>query len=301
MDHNGMATRPCSEQAGSVDAQSTGSSTTACSTCSAHRAARDIEPETVTARSAALCLAYPAGFIAGDLRTVPRSAAHAEPCADRPGDRTRSSRGPVAGVRLRQSRKITVDDVQARRPDGIRLASAPRLMFDLGRDLSPQDHASVVEQLLRDGRCSYAADAGHRPPAHPSAAPGVADPRRNARSAPRPSAGRFASGARARRRAAWRRRPAEVPQHWLDLPNGGEARIDIAVPAIKWGIEVDVHPDHLLLEGTARHTGTRSAVPPHRLADRAGDRPGPHRPGRPRSSSRRACTSPGWACCGQAA
>ena len=25
-----------------------------------------------------------------------------------------------------------------------------------------------------------------------------------------------------------------------------------AVPAIRWGVEIDLHPDHLLLEGTTR-------------------------------------------------
>ena len=29
-------------------------------------------------------------------------------------------------------------------------------------------------------------------------------------------------------------------------------RIDLAVPAARWAIEIDVHPDHLLLEGTTK-------------------------------------------------
>ena len=44
-----------------------------------------------------------------------------------------------------------------------------------------------------------------------------------------------------------------VPQlSSLVLPNGSKIRIDLAVPAIRWAIEIDVHPDHLLLEGTTR-------------------------------------------------
>ena len=38
----------------------------------------------------------------------------------------------------------------------------------------------------------------------------------------------------------------------LRLPNGANIRIDLAVPAVRWAIEIDVHPDHLLLEGTTR-------------------------------------------------
>ncbi|HEY0519618.1 MAG TPA: hypothetical protein VGC84_09010 [Ilumatobacteraceae bacterium] len=38
----------------------------------------------------------------------------------------------------------------------------------------------------------------------------------------------------------------------LVLPNGTRIRIDLAVPAVKWAIEIDVHPDHLFLEGTTR-------------------------------------------------
>ena len=29
-------------------------------------------------------------------------------------------------------------------------------------------------------------------------------------------------------------------------------RLDLAIPAIRWGIEIDVHPDHLFLEGTTK-------------------------------------------------
>jgi very-short-patch-repair endonuclease len=38
----------------------------------------------------------------------------------------------------------------------------------------------------------------------------------------------------------------------LKLPNGAKIRIDLAVPAARWAIEIDVHPDHLLLEGTTK-------------------------------------------------
>ncbi|MFT3855400.1 MAG: hypothetical protein QM733_22110 [Ilumatobacteraceae bacterium] len=208
---------------------------------------------TIRGRCAALCLAYPSGFITGpvagrfiELRRMPKRApidlaiAHGHPV------------GPLPGVRLRQSRQIADLDLQARRPDGIRLASASRLMFDLGRDLSAQDHASVVEQLLRDGRCTYAEMlATARRLIHPRRlgsviVAGTLEARRGRRPVDSHPELVLADALRASGV------PAETPQHWLDLPDGGRARLDIAVPAIRWGIEVDVHPDHLLLEGTTR-------------------------------------------------
>jgi len=42
-------------------------------------------------------------------------------------------------------------------------------------------------------------------------------------------------------------------QHWLlRLPNGTDIRIDLSIPSLRWAIEIDVHADHLLLEGTAK-------------------------------------------------
>lgn len=40
-----------------------------------------------------------------------------------------------------------------------------------------------------------------------------------------------------------------VPQDELRLPNGKRIRIDLAVPAVRWAVEVDVHPDHALQTG----------------------------------------------------
>ena len=45
--------------------------------------------------------------------------------------------------------------------------------------------------------------------------------------------------------------PIETNVQWLDLPNGRWARLDLAVPAIRWDIEVDVHPSHLEIVGSS--------------------------------------------------
>jgi very-short-patch-repair endonuclease len=34
-------------------------------------------------------------------------------------------------------------------------------------------------------------------------------------------------------------------QHWLDLPGYGPARLDLAIPKLRWAIEVDMFPTHL--------------------------------------------------------
>ncbi len=210
-------------------------------------------PSTMESRCTALCLAYPDAFITGPtggrltgLRRMPPP----EPIHLEIGHG--HNIGPFVGVVLRQSTKIHPADVQARRKDGIRLASPPRLAFDLGADLSERDLASVVEQLLHERRCTWGSLLSvARRLTHPG--------RPGSHTVDRVLAARL-SGAPAASHPevavvdALRSIdvPAVVQQRRLDLPNGSPAWIDIAVPEIGWGIEIDVHPDHLLLEGTTR-------------------------------------------------
>jgi very-short-patch-repair endonuclease len=44
----------------------------------------------------------------------------------------------------------------------------------------------------------------------------------------------------------------ELQVSYLKLPNGKRIRLDMAVPHVRWAVEVDVHPDHLLLDGTTK-------------------------------------------------
>lgn len=210
-------------------------------------------PATLLSRCAGMCLAYPAAFVTGPtagkltgLRRMPRpDPIHL--CV-----RHGSNVGPLVGVVLRQSTSIHPSDVQSRRPDGIRLASPPRLVFDLGADLTQADHASVVEQVLHEERCTFATMLiTARRLLHPLR-PGSTTVATTLESR---VAGNAAEShdevdlARALRSTGV---PVEVGSTWLDLPNGGRAHLDLSVPALRWGIEVDVHPDHLLLEGTSR-------------------------------------------------
>ncbi len=212
----------------------------------------DSAPRTLESRCAALCLGHPSGFVtgptAGKLLGL-RRMAKPEPIhlAVRHGIHL----DPQSNVVFHQTTSMHPSHVRHRR-DGITTASPARLAFDLAAILTVQDHASIVEQLIRDGHCTMTdlaavarrlchprrpgsvrfirslMDRGNRPPAdsHPEIV--LADALR-ARGVP------------------------VVPQvSSLLLPNGSQIRIDLAVPDVRWAIEIDVHPDHLLLEGTTR-------------------------------------------------
>lgn len=200
-------------------------------------------PITLEGRCAALCLAYPRGFVTGPtagrlmgLRRMPAGPVHfAVPHG--------SHIGPHAGVVLRQTTSIPPEHVASRK-GGIRIASPARLAFDLGQDLSPVDHRSVVEQMIQQQRTSWRALANvgkqlcH--PARPgslrfidllqSQLPGGA-----AESHPEVV---VAEGLRQRGV------PIELQVGRLDLPNGQVIRFDMAVPERRWAVEIDVHPSH---------------------------------------------------------
>ena len=211
-------------------------------------------PSTMESRCTALCLAYPDAFITGPtggrltgLRRMPPP----EPIHLEIGHG--HNIGPFVGVVLRQSTKIHPADVQARRKDGIRLASPPRLAFDLGADLSERDprvggravaprapmHVGLAPLSRVASDAPWAAGFAHRR----SCARGAAGSGAPAASHPEVAVVDALRSIDV---------PAVVQQRRLDLPNGSPAWIDIAVPEIGWGIEIDVHPDHLLLEGTTR-------------------------------------------------
>ncbi len=207
-------------------------------------------PLTLHARCAALCMAHEQGFVTGPtagvllgLRRMPKSSAihFSVPHG--------SNVGPIDGVELRQSTKIrTVDTVQA--ADGIRHASAPRLAFDLARDLTADDHASIVEQVLSERRCTlstllrFGRDLAH--PARPGSMQFLATLAGRGLCAAAQSHPEVLLDQALRAHGV----PVVRQVRSLRLPNGRQIRLDLAVPEIRWGIEIDVHPDHLLLQGT---------------------------------------------------
>jgi very-short-patch-repair endonuclease len=206
--------------------------------------------ETLAHRMVALCLEHPSGFITGPtaggvvgLRRMPRTskvvftAPHGQR-VDLPN-----------WVRLQQSTSITPDDVR-RLDNGIVIAAWPRLAFDLSRDLTPRNLRSVIDQMLqmkvvdesqlveigrrlcargRDGSIRYA----HALLTRHQGRPVDSDPE-------------LVVLERLLRRGV----PVVTQHELLELPNGRTARIDLAVPEIRWAIEIDIHTSHLLLTGT---------------------------------------------------
>lgn len=196
----------------------------------------------------ALSLAHPAGFITGPtaggylgLRRMPR-ASKIHFCLPHP-----IRIDEPDGVLLRQSTRVGPSDVRTLE-NGMRVASWPRLLFDLAADLTKSNLTSVIDQVLTSGDCSMEElgaialrlchptrrgselfartlmERGDRKPvdSHPEL--------------------KVLNGLLARGVPV-------VPQNELRLPNGKRIRIDLAVPAVRWAVEVDVHPTHGLQRG----------------------------------------------------
>lgn len=137
------------------------------------------------------------------------------------------------------------------RPDGIRLTIPARTAVDLMRHLTVADIRSVIEQLLHEGRATI---DDMRAVAEPLATPG------------RPWAKRFldlldlrGDGAAAESHwesrvvSALRARGLDLTlQHRLDVPGWGPIRLDAAILPLRWGLEIDGHPEHFSESGSTK-------------------------------------------------
>ena len=130
------------------------------------------------------------------------------------------------------------------RDDGIRLTSRARTALDLARWLGPDDLLSVIEQAANDGRIGddefLAVVADWLSPRRPWARAFLRAldrrlPGGSAESHPevRVAAALGHAGVR-----------GLVRQHRIELPGHGDARFDLAIPELRWAIEVDLHPRH---------------------------------------------------------
>ncbi len=140
------------------------------------------------------------------------------------------------------------------RPDGIRITIPARTAVDLMRHLPAADVRSVVDQLVHEQSATV---DDMRAIAEPLATPG------------RPWAKRFldllalrGDGAAAeshwecRVAAALRARGLDLTlQHWLDVPMWGRIRLDAAILPLRWGLEIDGHPEHFTEGGSTRDAG----------------------------------------------
>jgi len=160
----------------------------------------------------------------------------------------------VTGVTWRQTTVISTVD-RHWRADGITVAAWPRLAFDLAADLDALDHLSVVNQLLHEKPVTidelWAIDRRLNHPA-------------------RPGSGRFrrtllSLGGSAQQShpevvlgEALRRRGVPVePQVAIRLIDGRVVHVDLGVADARWGVELDIHPEHRTVEGHAADAARR--------------------------------------------
>jgi hypothetical protein len=209
-------------------------------------------PTTIEQRCAILCVAHPSGFVTGPtagmlagLRRMPRTALlhFAVPHGHHHHHLT-------AGVHFRQTTALVASHRSVRR-DGIVVASPDRLAFDLAADLRPLDHLSVLHQLLHERKVTVEELVRiERRLGHP-ARPGSGLFRRNLErldgAAPNESHDEVRLAEALRARGV----PVENQTMLVRASNGRTARVDLAVPAIRWGIELDIHPEHRTFEGHA--------------------------------------------------
>ena len=138
------------------------------------------------------------------------------------------------------------------RPDGIAVTTRQRTAFDLARHLDDDSLLSVIEQAMHDGRLDEQT---------------MRDVALDWISPQRPWVWRYLRALDRRLSGG----PAEshpevvvaaaleaagihglVRQYELKIPGYGPARFDLAVPRLRWAIEVDVHPTHDETVGRAR-------------------------------------------------
>jgi hypothetical protein len=215
-------------------------------------------PSTLHQRCTILCFSHPNGFITGPtagmlagLRRMPRSA----------GLHFSSRHGvhltDEAGVVFRQTTKLTPADRMSR-PDGIVTASWARLAFDLGADLRQLDHRSVIEQLLDQGlvTAEQLRAIGARL-CHP-ARPGSTTFRRTIETL---GSGR-AQDSHAEVVLLDRLRELGVPvvAQVAVRTAAGEFHVDLGVSDARWGVELDVHPEHRTLPGHRADAERRRAI-----------------------------------------
>jgi hypothetical protein len=146
------------------------------------------------------------------------------------------------------------DDDIVQRDDGIRLTSRSRTAFDLARWLGPDDLLSVIEQAAHDGRLSeldfLAVAADWMSPRRPWARDFLMALDRRLPGGPAESHPEVRVADALSRAGV----VGLVRQHRIQLPGHGDVRFDLAVPDLRWAIEVDLHPGHRETMGIASDT-----------------------------------------------
>jgi hypothetical protein len=219
-----------------------------------HRFARGVyvlatARRTLEHRCRLLCVLHPGGFVTGPtaamlvgLRRQPSAAAlH---FSVRHGVHLHH----IDGVKFRQTTKLRSTDRRVRQ-DGIVVATWPRLTFDLAAELSPLDHRSVVHQLL-DRRLVT-------PDELVAVGTYLCHPARRGTTTFRYSLLELGGDPQDSHPEvvlldALLRRGVPVEAQ-VPVDRGGVSfHLDLGVPAVRWGIELDVHPEHRSVDGHHR-------------------------------------------------
>lgn len=206
-------------------------------------------PRSLESRAIEVSLEHTCGFITGPTAGVLLGLRKMPPTFQIDLCVPHGSKSAVPShVRLRQSRLIEPSHV-CQLENGIRIASFARLAFDLATDLDSQSLSSVVEQMVQ--RRAVTSDALFEIAAL------MWSPRRPGSSNFTKMLLRRHGGAAAESHPELRvlegllaRNVPVRPQQQLMLSDGRPIRIDMAVPEVRWAVEVDVHPSHHGIEGT---------------------------------------------------
>lgn len=146
----------------------------------------------------------------------------------------------LPGVTIHRCRQIDPVDITGRRPDGIRLTSPPRTLFDSAAILGTDRTESVIEQALAEHRCTLktlmatAARLYHARRPGADVFIGVLDGRPAWRRAARSELERMA-----RRAIAAKGLPEPQVNMPYRLQNGRPIEIDLAWPEWRTAVEVD--------------------------------------------------------------
>jgi very-short-patch-repair endonuclease len=197
--------------------------------------------------------AHPSGLViasvtAGRLWTVRRMPNDQYVCVIAP-----PASHPIGAPWLRAYRTSLLDpnDI-VRRADGIVLTSPSRTAVDLTRALANDDLRSVIDQI--EQRRMGTAESMRRI-AESLNTPGRPWARRFLEVLEqRPGGGARESHGESRVVSALFQRGVSdlTSQRWLTVPGWGNIRLDAAVDRIKWGIEIDGHPEHFTEAGATR-------------------------------------------------
>ncbi len=210
-------------------------------------------------RCAAVCLGRPYASIAGP------TAGRIHGFRRLPSDHrihvlTPPARKPVAAPWVVAYRTAAIRPCDVlERADGIRMTSRARTALDLARFVRPDDLLSIIEQAMHDGNHTEADMA--------AVAIDFVSPKRPWLNTYLRQFGRRTLGAPAESdpevRVCLALQAAGVTglvrQLPLFLPGHGNARFDLAVPELRWAIEIDVHPRHAETSG-ARADERRDAA-----------------------------------------